>query len=457
MAVITRSLIACFLPLLLFGQATPLTLDEAVKRALAQYPSIRATREQVNTASAGIQLARTAYLPKVDFLAQINRATRNNIYGMLLPQTVIAPISGPPNPVNSGTNVWGTATGFLVNWEPFDFGLRKAGVDAAGAARRRAETTAERTRFEVAVTTADAFLTIVAAEQTGAAARAGVERAKVFHDVVSALVKAELRPGVEAARSGAEMALAETAHIQAEQAAAVARAALGQMLGVSPRQITVNAGRLLDTPAEETAPDGPSESHPVLQEQAATVEESAARLKILDRSFYPKFSLQGATYARGTGANPDFTTGGAASGLGPNIYNWGAGFSLNIPLMDYAGLRAKKQAEVSRGRAEEARLDLLRQELKGQLEKSKAMLEGARRVAAHIPAQLEAAKAAELQATARYKAGLGNLVEVAEAQRLLTQTEIDGSLSKLQIWRALFAVAAAQGEMDRLAAEASRR
>jgi len=456
MAVITRTLIICLLPILLFGQS-PLTLDEAVKRALEQYPSVRLSREQVTEASAGIQMARTAYLPKVDFLAQINRATRNNIYGMLLPQSVIAPISGPPNPTNSPTNVWGTATGFLVNWEPFDFGLRKAGVDAADAARRRAERAAERTRFEVAVTTADAFLTILAAEQTGASARAGVERAKVFHEVVSALVKAELRPGVEEARSGAEMALAETANIQAEQAAAVARAALGQLLGVPAAQIALHAGRLLEMPFEGATPAGPSELHPLLREQTASIEESAARLKILDRSFYPKFSLQGATYARGTGANPDFTTGGAASGLGPNIYNWGVGFSLNIPLMDYAGLRARKQAEVSRGRTEQARLDLLRQELTGQLEKSKAMLDGARRIAAHIPAQLQAAKAAEAQATARYKAGLGNLVEVAEAQRLLTQTEIDGSLSKLQIWRARFAVAAAQGEMEKLAEEASRR
>ena len=44
---------------------------------------------------AGIQLARTAYLPRVDALAQVNRATRNNVFGLLLPQGVIPAISGP--------------------------------------------------------------------------------------------------------------------------------------------------------------------------------------------------------------------------------------------------------------------------------------------------------------------------------------------------------------------------
>ena len=37
----------------------------------------------MNAAAAGIQLARTAYLPEVDALAQMNRATRNNVFGML--------------------------------------------------------------------------------------------------------------------------------------------------------------------------------------------------------------------------------------------------------------------------------------------------------------------------------------------------------------------------------------
>ena len=64
---------------------TPLTIAQAVEDALRNYPSIRVTQEQMNAAAAGIRLAQTAYLPRVDALAQMNRATRNTFYGLLLP------------------------------------------------------------------------------------------------------------------------------------------------------------------------------------------------------------------------------------------------------------------------------------------------------------------------------------------------------------------------------------
>ena len=56
---------------------------------------IRVSQEQINAAAAGIRLARTSYLPRVDALALVNRATRNNVFGILLPQSVIPSVTGP--------------------------------------------------------------------------------------------------------------------------------------------------------------------------------------------------------------------------------------------------------------------------------------------------------------------------------------------------------------------------
>ena len=112
-----------------------LTLGQAVGAALKNYPSIRVSQEQINAAAAGIQLARTAYLPRIDLLAQANRATRNNVFGLLLPQSVIPSMSGPVIGSNNLGTVWGSAIGMLVTWEPFDFGMRQANVAAAAAAR----------------------------------------------------------------------------------------------------------------------------------------------------------------------------------------------------------------------------------------------------------------------------------------------------------------------------------
>src|SRR5258708_14038312 len=71
------------------AQTPPLTLGQAVDTAVQTYPAVRSSLEQVSAAAAGINLARTAYLPRADALGQVNRATHNNVFGMVLPQSVL--------------------------------------------------------------------------------------------------------------------------------------------------------------------------------------------------------------------------------------------------------------------------------------------------------------------------------------------------------------------------------
>src|SRR5580765_3872172 len=143
-------------------RAQPLTISQTVETALRNYPSVKVSQEQIAAAAAGIQLARTAYLPRIDMLAQANRATRNNVFGLLLPQAIISSMSGPVLGTNNLDSVWGSAVGTLVTWEPFDFGLRRAAVGAATLARTRSEATLKKTQFDVAVAVADTYVTFVA-------------------------------------------------------------------------------------------------------------------------------------------------------------------------------------------------------------------------------------------------------------------------------------------------------
>jgi outer membrane protein TolC len=444
MTIILRAVfiaLTCGLPMI-FGQEQA-TLAEVVKDSLANYPAVRVSTEQLQAAAHGISLARTAYLPRADLLGQVNRATRNNVFGLLLPQSTLPGISGPPNPTNSLTSVWGTAVGALVSWEPFDFGLRQANVNIAEAARQRADAALERTRFEVGVMAADAYLTALAAAQTLRAAKAQLERSRTVEQIVGALTRAELRPGADLSRSQAEIALAEAQVVHAENAIANARTALRQLTG---RDVVPVPGGLLDAP-QESITAAVAAGNPYALEQAAAVAEREAERKAVERSFYPRFNLQAATYARGTGANPDGTTLGGLSGLGPNIHNWAIGFTVTFPAFDFASVRARKEIAEHKRLAESARYDQLLVDLNARLRTATDRLESARRLAALIPRQLEAARSAEQQATARYRAGLGTLVEVADTQRLLTQAEIDSSLATLNVWRSMLAAAAAGGDL----------
>ena len=61
--------------------------------------------------------------------------------------------------------------------------------------------------------------------------------------------------------------------------------------------------------------------------------------------------------------------------------------------------------------------------------------------------QLAAARQTETQARARYDAGLASIVEVADAQSLLAQAEVQDQLARVDIWRALLAAAVATGDL----------
>ena len=434
----------------------PLTIPQAVETAIKSYPSVRISQEQINASAAAIQLARTAYLPRVDALAQVNRATRNNVFGLLLPQSVIPSMSGPVIGSNNFGSVWGSSVGGLVTWEPFDFGLRAANVGIAAAARVQSEAGVKRTQFEVSVATVDAYLTLVAAQEAARAAQAGVDRAEALLRTIAAQVNAQLRPGADQSRAEAELAAAKTQLIQAEQAIDVSRANLGQFVALDPAQVGVVTGNLVQLPSEPSAAAPNMASNPIVVEQAAAIEQARAQLRALERTYFPRFYLQAAAYSRGTGAETNGERLGGLNGLAPNYQNYALGFSVTFPLLDRPAIRAREAEQNAVIRSQAARNDQILVDLRAQWNRAVAALNGARRIAANTPTQVAAARAAVQQATARYQSGLGAVDEVAEAQRLLTQAEIDDALARLGVWRGLLGIATAAGDIQPFVAEASR-
>jgi outer membrane protein TolC len=431
----------------------PVTLQQAIRYAIDNYPSIRASTARVSAQESGVDLARTAYLPRLDWSLQVNRATRNNVPGLLIPGTVTPAISGPASDSASASSIWGTANALLMSWEAFDFGLRGASVNLARAQVARATAGAELTRLEVGIGTADAFLRLAAASEAVRAARANVERQRVFAESVAVLVKNELRPGADDSRAQAELALARIQTIQAEQAEQIARANLAQWLGVPPAAVQiVEAPLLAPAPVQPSAP-AVTAMHPLAETQMAAVESSRAAQQVLGHSFYPRINLQSGFSLRGTGASASGNGGtnlGGAHGLDFDTPNWAVGVTATLPLFDWFSLRERRRMEASTERAEQATYDRLVQQLTAQSEQARAEMDGARRVAENTPIQLNAARVLEQQSRARYDAGLATIIEVADSQRLLLQAEVGDAVARLGIWRALLSDAAARGDLSDL-------
>jgi outer membrane protein TolC len=191
-------------------------------------------------------------------------------------------------------------------------------------------------------------------------------------------------------------------------------------------------------------------------EQSAAVEQATAQLRALERSYFPKFYLQGAAYARGSGAETNGDRLGGLNGLAPDYQNYALGITVTFPLLDLPAIRANEAKQSALIRSQAARSEQIAVDLRAQWTRAAAMLNGARRVAANAPIQVSAARTTVRQATARYQAGLGIIDDVAEAQRLLTQAEIDEVLARLGVWRALLGIATAAGDIQPFIAEAGQ-
>lgn len=422
------------------------TLAEAVETAISNYPALRAAQADRKAAEAEVEQARTGYLPRADLLWQENRATRNNVFGLLLPQSVLPSISGPDLGARTLESTWGSAGGLMLSWEPFDFGLRRAQVDLARSLDRRATADEAVTRLDAGARAAEAFLSLLAAQQAERSAAASLERAETIARTVKTLVDNQLRPGVDASRADAEVAAARSRLIQAEAAVRISRAELAEAMGTAGVEIIATTGPLLDLPPTQPPPQSDFTINPLALAQTARIDTARAQEKVFDRSWFPRFNWQSAVYGRGTGARLDGTFNNNR-GWYPDTFNWATGVTITFPIMDFFGLRARRKAAEFRIEAEEARRDEVINTLKTRDIKTRALIDSARRIAAETPAQVRAASQTLERARARYEFGLTNITEVAEAQRLMAQAEIDDALARLGVWRAMLEAARLNGDL----------
>ena len=164
-----------------------LTLEDALNYALQHYPAVRASLEQVSAARAGVTLARTQYLPQLNGVYQVSRATQNQVNGIWLPTPITPSVEGPIGPA-SGQSFWNSQAAALFSWEPLDFGLRSANVAQARSAEVKSQADLALTQLQVATAVGNYFLLAVANQRVVLAAQANVDRWQVFDNPFMSLL-----------------------------------------------------------------------------------------------------------------------------------------------------------------------------------------------------------------------------------------------------------------------------
>lgn len=425
-----------------------LTLEDAVGYALQHYPAVRASLEELQAAHAGVSLARAQYLPAFSAVYQDSRATQNQVPGIWLGTAITPTVEGPTGGA-SGQSYWGSQTAALFSWEPFDFGLRASTVGQAKSAEVKSAADVARTRLEVATAVGNYYFMAFAAGLATKAAQANLNRWQVFDNAVHTLVDNQLRPGVDASRADAQLALATTQLYQAQQVEQSYLATLAALMGTAGAEIQLFSGVLDSLPSSDPLPNLALAENPIARQQMATVQQIQAQEKVLSKTDYPRLFLQGEGFARGSEVLANGSYIGNWNGLAPGRGNWVAGITILFPnAFDFKGLSAQKQMTRAHENSQRALYEKTIQDLTGQRQVALAALKSARLVAEQTPVELTAARQSESQSRARYEASLTTIVEVADAEGLLARAETDDAIARVNVWRSLFGLASAQGDLQ---------
>ncbi len=186
----------------------------------------------------------------------------------------------------------------------------------------------------------------------------------------------------------------------------------------------------------------------MILEAEAAVAAAQARKHAVNLQYLPRLELVASLWVRGSGLGAGTFAASPASGLVPDTPNWAAGVMLSWPLLELVAVHVRSRAEAAQVSVADARRRDIEQTVCTQIDSARAIVDAARRVAENTPIALQAARAAEQQATARYRSGLSTVVEVAEAQRLLAQAEIDDAVARLGVRRARLLLARAIGDLE---------
>jgi outer membrane protein len=423
------------------------SLSASVNTAIKNYPTLRAARARVDRTGGEVSLAKTAYLPSFDVLAQEIRTTTNNVAGTIFPQplNVIPTQTGPANDTSSFKSIFASDYGVNFSWLIYDWGQRHSKVMVARSQMSQANANMRLTELDIASAAADAYLTSVETAETIKAQEAVVERMRAYNLIVHTLVNKGLRPGVDASRADADLAAAKMSLIEAQSASQLAVVDLAETMGIAGAKINVENGPWIRRPSREIPLVAAPENHPLVLLKGAATATAHSQVISVQKMYRPRLWFHSGIWARGSGSR--VIGHPVADGVLPQNANYVAGFGIDFPFLSYYEIKARERMARQTEADEKANYDLAIQQITKKDARAAVLLDNARRLAEETPALVTAAKETELKATERYRVGLTNILEVAEAQRILQNALVKDAVAQIRIWRALLALSYAHGDL----------
>jgi outer membrane protein len=400
--------------------AQVLTLDDAVRLARENAPSLRSARAGADAANARAYQSLAPLLPQLSATAGLERSTSN-----------------PSLP--SGTQSWdmrnslsysATATQTVIDLPAF------ARYGAARASARAGEGSARAAELDAVLAARSAFFQARASRSLVDVARISLENQEAHYRQIEAFVQQGMRPPIDLAQARTDRANAKAKLVSSENDYATARVRLNQAIGV------VGTTDYEVAAAPFPAVDG--EERPLevqLAEAVAALPDLAAaeaQLLAAERSlsaaqggWFPRLGLT----ASAAEAGPD----------GSNLtWNGSIGGTLSWALFQGGLTRAQVAEARANVEAQRAQRDLLLQQVRADVDSARLSVRAALALLDADREAVEAARDRQRLAEARYTSGAGSSLELSDAilartsaEAQLVQAEFQLAQARAKLLRAL--------------------
>ncbi|MGH7790424.1 MAG: TolC family protein [Candidatus Binatia bacterium] len=380
------------------------TLSECLAMALDHHPSLKAAGAAVDAAHQRVWQAASGYLPQINAAYSLDRS-----------MTSLGASTGTDVDPQSSTFTF-HETGASFSQRLFDFGKTLADIRGAQASQRSVDADRATQRETVVLSVKQSYYQLLAAQRLRVVAEDTVRQNRAQTALAEGRNQVGLAPRFDVTRARVQLAQAELDQLTARNNVQLARETLRNAIGLTaPLDFdivdTLEAARVQigETQALQTAYDSRPELASILAQQNAVEQQVAS----LQRDYLPYVTGNGGYFWSGTWNGSEV----------PYEDSWNIGAAVNLSLFN-GGLTT---AQVGEAKANLSRLrydeDTLRQNIA--LAVRQALLnaqQASESIGVAEKGAQEARESLEL-AEGRYETGVGNIIELTDAQTARTSAE----------------------------------
>jgi outer membrane protein TolC len=323
-----------------------------------------------------------------------------------------------------------------VRQEVFDFGRISARAAADDLRADSERFSVEAARLVVDYDVEETYFAVYTAQAVLTASDKAYERSAAHRDLARAGVDSGLRRPIELTRAEATLDRYDLGRIRARRGVAVAESVFAAAVGMPASRLGISGApaQPADAPSLDAALQAAVSRNPDLLGAYARVQAREGQVRAVAAESRPNLFATGAISGNAGGALPSSGAAAPDHGLLPVVPNWDAGLVLTWPLFDATARartdRARVEADVAR-----ADTEVMRQRVLSAVEEAYLDVEAARGALPVLRHSVEAAVANYEQANARFDAGMSNAVELADAEELRTDAEIQLALGTFELAR----------------------